>query len=85
MFPRLISHFISNILVGSLCSASSVLALSLLSLTAVGNVQPGVEAPTSAKLQEQNVQGASALEPGRPVEREMWGGQKHIYRLGLIQ
>ena len=32
-----------------------------------------------------NPQEVATLEPGKPIERELAGGQKHIYQLALSQ
>jgi CHAT domain-containing protein/Tfp pilus assembly protein PilF len=41
--------------------------------------------PATSLLAEQTGQEATALEPGKPIERELSGGQKHTYQLALAE
>jgi CHAT domain-containing protein/Tfp pilus assembly protein PilF len=83
MFRRLIYHFISNILVSSLCSALSALAVFFPSMTAAGHVQADVVASSSAAVEVQSAPEVTLLEPRKPIERVMAGGQEHKYQIRL--
>jgi hypothetical protein len=86
MSRRLSSHFSSNILLSeSLWSTLLALAVAFLSLTTIGNVQGGVGARASGKLQEQDAQEITTLKPGNTIERGLAGGQKHSYQITLSQ
>jgi tetratricopeptide (TPR) repeat protein len=83
MFRRLIYHFISNILVSNLCSALIALAVFFLSMTAAGHVQADVVASSSSAFEVQTAQEVTWLESGKPIAREMAGGQEHSYQIRL--
>ena len=62
--------------------ASIALAASSL-FTFAGAVQTAADAPASALPQLQSAQELTMLEPGKPVENEISGGQVQGYRITL--
>ena len=42
-----------------------------------------IVAPVAGRVVAQTAPGATALEPGKPVERELAGGQSHSYSIAL--
>src|SRR5262245_52069046 len=44
---------------------------------------PHVQAPASERGATQSAQESISLEPGKPVERELSGGQSHFYKIAM--
>lgn len=85
MFRKIISSFISTVLVSvSLRSASIALAISF-SLTAIGNIQASVNPSSSTTFGGHCAQKVAVLEPGQIIARELSRGQKDSHELTLAE
>src|SRR6266508_2571527 len=54
---------------------------------AAASLRPGaqpVQAPVSGRGAPQSAQESISLEPGKPVERELSGGQSHSYKIAMV-
>src|SRR5215510_3876980 len=47
-------------------------------------VAPPAQAPASERGAAPSAQESDSLEPGKPIERELSGGQSHFYKITLI-
>jgi CHAT domain-containing protein/Tfp pilus assembly protein PilF len=90
MYRRVVLQFISSGFARqSLCVALASLTAFSCSLITIGYVQADSTASASAPLLAQQTnttptaQEATALEPGKPIERALAGGQKHSYQITL--
>src|SRR5262245_45676265 len=66
---------------------SLVINLLRVGAPAVTSLRPGappVQANTSERIATQIAQESVSLEPGKPIERELSGGQSHSYKIMLI-
>src|SRR5687767_13825594 len=46
--------------------------------------EPPAQAPASTRGAAPSAQESDSLEPGKPVERELSGGQSHFYKITMI-
>src|SRR5215475_5591901 len=54
------------------------------SVTSQGQGAPPTKAPASERGAAQSDQESNSLEPGKPVERELSGGQSHSYKIKMV-